>query len=102
MSEWTIYTIMTGLLIVTAAFQVYASFILYRMERSGLWALGGLLLPFGLNILLYQAVKLEPAVRYNLGKLPLDRRKLWRRIHLLLLLQYMALFGVIGWFLSPG
>ncbi|MFF2888971.1 hypothetical protein [Paenibacillus sp. NPDC057967] len=102
MSDWSIYTIMTGLLVLTAAFQIYVSVVLYRLERSAIWTLIGLLLPFGLNVLLYQAVKLEPAARYDLGELPADRRKLWRRTHLLLLLQYMILFGVVGWFLSPA
>ncbi|RJX41604.1 hypothetical protein D3P09_06475 [Paenibacillus pinisoli] len=102
MSEWTLYAIRTGLIVLTASFQIYMAVSLYRLEKSVLWALIGLLLPFGLNVLLYQAVKLEPASRYDLGKLPADRRKLWRRTHLLLLLQYMILFGVVGWFLSPA
>lgn len=102
MSDWTLYAIMTGLIILTAAFQIYMSIILYRLEKSILWALIGLLLPFGLNVLLYQAVKLEPASHYDLGKLTAVRRKVWRRTHLLLLLQYMTLFGVVGWFLSPN
>ncbi|REK75726.1 hypothetical protein [Paenibacillus paeoniae] len=102
MSDWMMFTVMTGLSVLTVAFQMYMSISLYRLEESALWALIGLLLPFGLNVLIYQAFKLEPTVRHNLGELPANRRKLWRRVHLLLLLQYMILFGVIGWFLSPG
>ncbi|MDQ6420378.1 hypothetical protein RB620_13115 [Paenibacillus sp. LHD-117] len=101
MTEFTFYAIIVVMVAMTAAFQIYMTVVFYRLEQSVPWALLALALPFGLNVLLYQAVKLEPEAGPDFECMAADRRKLWRKVYLFLLLQYMVLFGCLGWFLSP-
>ncbi|MCR2802390.1 hypothetical protein [Paenibacillus soyae] len=102
MTELTFDAItITMLLSMMAGFQLFMAFVLYRLERSAVWALLALLFPLGLNVLLYQAVKLDISAGPDFEGLTDRRRRLWRGVYLFLLLQYMALFGLLGWFLSP-
>ncbi|RJE91224.1 hypothetical protein D3P07_03955 [Paenibacillus sp. 1011MAR3C5] len=102
MIEWNTNEALFGMVVIMGLFQIYLSIVLYRLERSLLWALTGLLIPFGCNVLLYQALKLDQTAGPRFERLIPRQRKLWRRIYLMLLLQYMALFAFVGWFLSPS
>lgn len=102
MTELTFHAIAAALITISAAFQLFMAVVLYRLERSVIWTLLALVLPFGLNVLLYQSVKLEISAGADFERLTVGWRKLWRGVYLFLLLQYMLLFGFLGWFLSPG
>ena len=101
MTEFTLYSIIVVLVAMTVAFQLFLTVVLYRMERSAIWPMLAFVLPFGLGVLLYQAVKLEFSAGHDFERLTAEQRKLWRSVYFFLLLQYMALFGFLGWFLSP-
>ncbi|MCR8844038.1 hypothetical protein NQ117_10110 [Paenibacillus sp. SC116] len=81
--------------------QVYIAQYMYKQEQSIWWALVGGLLPFGLNIYLYQICKFEKQIGYNLDNVSPQQRRSWRLMYMLALSQYMLLFVLIGWLTSP-
>ncbi|WP_051217138.1 hypothetical protein [Paenibacillus assamensis] len=81
--------------------QLYIARYMYQQEQSWWWALVGGLLPFGLNIYLYQIFKFEKQIGYNFDHVPPQQRRSWRVMYTLALSQFMLMFVLIGWLTSP-
>jgi hypothetical protein len=95
--------ILSGVLIIAIFFaQFYISIKFYEKEKSILWGAIGLLLPFGLNIYAYQIIKLEKNAGPMFERLSKQERQQWRRLYMLVLMQYLLLFSIIGYLLSPS
>lgn len=97
---FTLWMIRISAVMITS--QVYVSIQLYRYEKSVLWGCMGFILFFGLNMYVYQIVKLEQRAGYGFERLTPHERKAWRRVYCLILLQYLLLFVFFGWLSSPG
>lgn len=82
--------------------QLYVSYQLYKYEKSILWGVTGLFLWFGLNIYVYQIVKLEKHGGLSFEKLNEQQRETWRVLYLCVMLQYLVLFTIFGWLTSPS
>lgn len=82
--------------------QIYIATLLYKYEKSWWWGGLSFLLPFGLNVYIYQIIILENRVGIFFEGLNLSERKLWRKIYVLALLQYMFLFACFGFLASPA
>jgi hypothetical protein len=98
----TLFFLVSVLVIVIFFAQFYISMKFYQKEKSILWGSIGLLLPFGLNVYVYQIIKLEKAAGPLFEQLSKQERLQWRRLYMLVLLQYLLLFGIIGYLLSPS
>lgn len=93
-----LFIIMGAVIIIS---QIYISILLYQYENSILWVCIGCILFFGLNVYVYQMIKLEKRTQYDFAQLNQQERKIWRRVYSLVLAQYMLLFIVFGWVTSP-
>ena len=96
----TIVLIAIGLFLFIS--QVYIAILLYKYEKSWWWGGLSFLLPFGLNVYIYQIIILEKRVGIFFERLNSSERKLWRKIYVLVLLQYMFLFACFGFLTSPA
>ncbi|MFD0588541.1 hypothetical protein ACFQZE_11050 [Paenibacillus sp. GCM10027627] len=101
MEEIGFYVVFFSVVCLMIASQFYTAFVIYRMERSSAWAAVAAILPLGLNVLLYQSLRLDVKAGFDYSGLSPDERNQWRKVYLSLLLQYLVLFGFIGWVLSP-
>lgn len=63
--------------------QIYIATLLYKYEKSWWWGGLSFLLPFGLNVYIYQIIILENRVGILFEGLNLSERKLWRKIYVL-------------------
>lgn len=99
--DWTflLWAIAAG--VVMAVSQIYVSILLYRYEKSIGWACIGFLLILGLNVYVYQMIRLEKRAGYSFERLALQERQVWRRVYLLVLAQYLLLFVFFGWLSTP-
>ncbi|MCU6710820.1 hypothetical protein M6D81_19180 [Paenibacillus sp. J5C_2022] len=93
----SLYVTVAAVAIMLLAFQVYFTVIVYRREQSLGWACAALFLFTGLNVLLYQAIKLEKRAELRPEEMTDEERKVWRRVYLLLIVQYMVLFAALSW-----
>jgi hypothetical protein len=87
--------------VVMLASQIYISILLYQYEQSVWWVCIGCILFFGLNVYVYQIIKLEKRTGNFFDQLNPEERKIWRRVYSLVLAQYMLLFVFFGWITSP-
>ncbi|MCM3337590.1 hypothetical protein M3650_02745 [Paenibacillus sp. MER TA 81-3] len=97
---FTVWMITIGVVMLFT--QVYVSRLLYRYEKSVLWGCIGFILLFGLNMYVYQIIKLEKRAGYAFERLDPQARKVWRRVYVLILIQYLLFFVFFGWLSSPG
>ncbi len=102
-ADTTLIYIMLSCFILGVIFpQLYVSYQLYKYEKSILWGLSGLILWFGLNIYMYQIVKLERKSGMKFERLTAQQRKTWRSLYLCVMMQYLVLFTIFGWITSPS
>lgn len=94
-----IWLILIGVAIISC--QIYVSIVLYRYEKSIWWGCIGFILLFGLNVYAYQILKLEKRAGYSYNGLTQIEQSLWRKVYFIILVQYLLLFAVFGWIVSP-
>lgn len=96
----------TALIIIWATIiaisQLSISYLLYKYESSVGWGSIGIVLWFGINVYLYQIMKLEKSGGLWHERVSSQQRKTLRSIYLLVVVQWLMLFSVFGWMTSPG
>ncbi|GGE57041.1 hypothetical protein [Priestia taiwanensis] len=103
MFDFYVFVVTIPLLLLAILFsQIHICNVFYNIEKSTLWGTLGLLLPFGLNLYVYQLVKLEKAAGSSFEHVTAQERITWRRLYMLVLIQYLLMFVIIGVLLSPG
>lgn len=91
--------LLLALILLFIALQVYFSIVIYRLERSITWLLVGFFFCFGLNIYVYQLFKLEKQAGIMFENLSQEERTLWRRVYVLVFVEYMTVYFIIQPFL---
>ncbi|GAA0443359.1 MAG: hypothetical protein ACQEWU_01965 [Bacillota bacterium] len=98
---WTeLYIVLLLLAAVVIISQCYITYLFHKYEQAKIWKVIGILFPLGLNIYIYQIIKLEKRLNNFLQIASMERRD-WRTAYLLVLAQYLLLFAVFGLFASP-
>jgi hypothetical protein len=85
-----------------AALQLSVSLRLYRFEKSVIWGCAGIVLLFGLNVYLYQIMRLEQRAGAAFESLTPEERTFWRTVYGLVCAQYLILFALFGLVFSPS